>query len=632
MKKTVGIFAHVDAGKTTFSEQLLFKTNTIRTVGRVDKQNTFLDAHEVEKRRGITIFSDQAMFDYNDNHYYLIDTPGHVDFSSEMERAIGIIDYAVIIISGIDGIESHTETVYELLEAACVPVFFFINKMDQGHADLDQVLAELKNTLCPTALDFTSEDLDENISAYDDVLLEHYFNGDYEEKLWHRRTVDLIKKREVMPVFYGSALKDVGIDLFLEKFDLYTETKFEKEPVACKVYKIKYDVKGIRNTYLKLFSGNLSNRDLLGEEKITQIRLHNGSKFKAVDTVSAGDVFSVVGSQKLKVGDTFSMEKGTEYQMKPTLKSKLKWDKSIAVQDLLKSIRQLEEEDPSLNVNFIEESKDIEIGIMGVIQIEILTEIIKKRFNYDVSFEEPNIIYKETISNEVIGCGHFEPLRHYAEVILKISKGPRGSGLVFESECSTDDLSRGHQNLIQHHIFEKDHKGILTGSHLVDLKLTLLTGRGHNEYTSGGDFRQATIRAIRQGLEQADNVLLEPIYTAKITIPKAFMGRVLTDITKAYGEAEAPQQIGDKVIITAKVPVGSFMDYSKELSSFTSGKGRIRLTVSTYRVCHNTSEIIEKMQYDKTLDTAYPSSSVFCKKGKGYTIKWDQAKDYMHCL
>ncbi len=633
MKKTVGIFAHVDAGKTTFSEQILFKTESIRTVGRVDNKNTFLDSHEVEKRRGITIFSDQAEFSLNDNKYYLIDTPGHVDFSSEMERAISILDYAVIIISGIDGIESHTETVYELLEEANIPVFFFINKMDQGHADIDSVMDELKNSLCKNAVDFSDKNFIENISAYDDDLLEKYFEDEYEENLWTTTIKKLIKTRNVMPVYYGSALKNIGIDKFISDFDKYTVTEYKGDNVSGKVYKIKYDEKGVKNTYIKLLSGKLNTRDVIKDEKITQIRLHNGTKHKTCDSVSAGEVFSIVGPKELHVGDVFGDDvTETNYNMHASLKSKVTFNDSINTKEVLKDIRVLEDEDPSLNVTYIEQSKEIHIGIMGVIQIEILTEIIKTRFGYEVMFEEPTIIYKETIKDEVMGCGHFEPLKHYAEVILNIKSGKEGSGITFINKCSADHLSTGNQNLVKHHLFETPHRGILTGSDLTDLEITLLTGRGHNMYTSGGDFREATKRAIRHGLEFAKNILLEPIYTAKITIPMDLMGRVMTDITKASGISEAPIQLGDKILIVAKVPVKSFMNYSTELAGFSGGKGRISLAVSEYKPCHNQDQVIEEIAYDKEVDLAYSSSSVFCKQGKGYTIKWQESKSYMHCL
>lgn len=636
MKKTVGIFAHVDAGKTTFSEQLLFHTDVIRTRGRVDNKDTFLDTHEVEKRRGITIFSDQATFSYNENTYYLIDTPGHVDFSSEMERSISILDYAVIIISGVDGVESHTETVYDLLKSQKKPIFFFINKMDQNHANLENIILELKNSLSESAIDFGggfSENVAEEISMYNDELLEFFLENGYNEKLWDEHIVNLIRNQEIMPVFYGSALKDIGIDFFLENLDKYTETNYDRSDLSGIVYKIKHDSKKVRNTYIKLLSGELNVRDFVEEEKITQIKMHNGFRSTMVDSVFAGDVFSVTGINNLNAGDSFGKNvDNATYKMLPTLKSKLTFDASTNPKDVLSDMRILESEDPSLSVAWVTQNSEILIGIMGVIQIEILQEVILNRFGYSVNFEEPSIIYKETIDDEVIGYGHFEPLKHYCEVHLKLSKGKEGSGVTFDSKCAVENLSIGHQNLVRHYIFERAHNGILTGSELTDVKITLLTGRSHNMHTSGGDFREATLRALRQGLEQAKSVLLEPVYSARIIVPMTFLGRVISDIQKSFGESEASKQMGDNVMIQAKVPVSTFKNYSTELASFTSGRGRVSLRASKFWPCHNQEEVIDKIEYRKDLDVEYPSSSIFCTKGKGYTVKWDVAKDYMHCI
>lgn len=636
MKKTIGVFAHVDAGKTTFSEQLLFHTNAIRSLGRVDTKDTFLDSHEVEKRRGITIFSDQGIFELNNNTYYLIDTPGHVDFSSEMERSISILDYAIIIISGIDGVESHTETVFELLNKNSVPIFIFVNKMDQGHADFNNVFLNLKDSLSGNVVDFNNGVINdlvaEEISMYDEDLMEYYLEYGYDKNKFDFVISNLIKNRSMIPVYSGSALKDIGIDSFLNGLDKYTNTSYDSFDDVPKgiVYKIKYD-NNIRHTYIKLLSGCFKVRDFLKEEKITSIFKHNGLKTISCNEVCSGDIFSVIGIKDLNAGDSFGGVSNVVYEMVPTLRSKVTFN-NVNVNDVLRDMRILEAEDPSLNVLWIDQKKEILIGIMGVIQIEILKEVILNRFNYVLDFEEPSIIYKETISNEVIGYGHFEPLKHYCEIHLKISKGSLGSGIVFDSICHVESLSIGNQNLVKHHIFEKIHNGILTGSEITDIKITLLTGRAHKEYTSGGDFREATVRALRQGLEQANNVLLEPFYTAKITVPMELLGRIMTDVQKAFGESKPPVQIGDKIILEAKVPVSTFKDYSTELASLSSGKGRVSLSVSGYDVCHNSDDVIEEIDYKKELDFNYPSSSVFCTKGKGYTVKWDVAKSYMHCL
>jgi len=629
MKKTIGIFAHVDAGKTTFSEQLLFHTDMIRTVGRVDHKNTLLDTHDIEKKRGITIFSDQAYFKYKEDDYYLIDTPGHVDFSAEMERSIGIIDYAVVIISAIDGIQSHTETVYELLEKANKPILFFINKVDASHADVSQVLTELDHTF-GNCVYFDQKLPYEALAEYSEVLMEAFFEERFDETLYISEAKREVKNCQLRPVLSGSALKDTGIDYFLEMLHQLTETCYPKETLSGMVYKIKYDNK-LRQTFIKLNSGVLSVRDMLGEEKVTEIRRYFGTKYETVQTVYAGDVCAVIGVQNLKVGDTFGTEETISFEMHPTLKTKVDFDKSMNPKDVFRDMKILEEEDPSLLVEY-SSKKEITLGIMGTIQLEILEEVIPERFGYQVTFEDPKIIYKETIKNTVLGCGHFEPLKHYAEVILKLEPNQNGDGITFESKCSTDDLHIGHQNLVKHHVFEKVHRGILTGSEITDIKVTLTTGRGHNKHTSGGDFREATIRALRQGLEQAENVLLEPIYQAIIKIPFTDMGKVMTDITKLHGTAEPPIQEGEFVVIKAFVPVATFKDYNIRLSNITSGRGRLRLKVIGYDVCHNPDEVIEMIAYDKITDDEYPSSSIFCTKGKGYTVLWDVAKDHMHCI
>jgi len=626
MKKTIGIFAHVDAGKTTFSEQLLYHTGMIRSIGRVDHQNASLDHHDIEKKRGITIFSDQAYFNCMNDMYYLIDTPGHVDFSSEMERAINILDYAIIIISGIDGIQGHTETVYELLNKAQVPVMFFINKLDAAHADKDKVINELKENFIKV-LEFDDIPF-EGLADYSENLMEMFFDDNLDESVFLDEAKKLLKSNAIHPVMTGSALKDQGIDEFLCRLSQLTETDYSDNEPGGVVYKVKYE-KGIRQTYIKLTSGTLKVRDSIGEEKITDIKKCFGTKFESVGHIEAGDV-AVFYGLSLKVGDTFGDAKSIDFEMQPTLTTTISFDPSINPKDVYRDMKILEDEDPSLMVSY-SSKKEITLGIMGLIQLEILKEVIPSRFDYQVEFLEPQIIYKESISNTVIGCGHFEPLKHYAEVILKIEKGPLGSGIVFVNECSTDDMSVGHQNLVKHHIFEKPHRGILTGSEITDIKVTLMTGRAHNKHTSGGDFREATIRALRQGLEQADNLILEPIYEAVIRVPFTDMGKVLTDITTSHGSAETRQD-GDDIIITARVPVYTFKDYNTRLLSITSGHGRMRLKVVGYDVCHNQNEVIESIAYDKITDDAYPSSSIFCSKGKGYTVPWHEAKDHMHTI
>lgn len=626
MKKTIGVFAHVDAGKTTFSEQVLFHTGMIRQLGRVDHKNSSLDTHELERRRGITVFSDQAYFTYKDDEYYLIDTPGHVDFSSEMERAIGILDYAIVVISGIDGVQSHTETVFELLKEAGVPMLFFINKMDAMHADKEAAIDDLTKSF-GNIIDFDTLDY-EALADHSDILMEAFFDDRLEEALFLEEAKGLLKSGLIYPVLSGSALKDQGIDRFLQRLHHLTSAEPPEEELSGCVYKVKYE-QGVRHAFVKLTGGVLRVRDMIKGEKVTGIKKVFAGKTESVPELVAGDVAALTGIS-LKVGDVFGSAQALRYSLAPTLHTKLVFDHGLNPKDVYQDMKILEDEDPSLFVTYTP-NQEITLSIMGTIQLEILEELIPDRFGYVVSFEEPQILYKETMEGEVLGCGHFEPLRHYAEVILKIKAGKLGSGLVFHNDCSADALTVGNQNLIRHHIFEKAHRGILTGSELTDLEITLVTGRAHNKHTEGGDFRQATIRALRQGLEQAKNILLEPIYEAKIRVPFTDMGKIMTDITAMHGTSETVQD-GDEVIITATVPVSTFRDYHMRLMAASRGKGRMKLRVIGYAPCHNTEFVMERIGYNKVTDAEYPSSSVFCSKGKGFTVPWQEAKAYMHSL
>jgi ribosomal protection tetracycline resistance protein len=647
MKKTIGILAHVDAGKTTFSEQLLYHTKSIKERGRVDHQNAFLDSHEIERQRGITVFADQATFEFGDSTYYLLDTPGHVDFSPEMERAVQVMDYAIIIVSAVEGVEGHTETVWNLLQKHQVPTFFFLNKTDRTGANVQGVLEDIRANLTKDLCDITdslnndqmNEQLIEFIAERDEELLEHYMEKGFDSKLWLEKLKTMIQSSQIFPCASGSALQDFGVLSFIEKFDLLTVTDFnEKAPFAGRVYKIRYDEKGTKLTFIKALSGTLSVRDELvygdGEvEKITQLRKYNGEQFQQVNSVSAGELFAVTGLSNTSVGDGVGDLKETaNYEMVPTLRSKIIFEPEVNVKEALKYFRILEAEDPSLDITWEERHQEIHIHVMGAIQLEVIEQIVLERFRLKVTFEQPEIIYKETIENEVIGYGHFEPLRHYAEVHLKLGPGNRNSGIQFESKCHTDDLSVGLQNLVRQHIFEREHHGLLTGSSVTDLKVTLLTGRAHNKHTSGGDFREATFRALRQGLEKAQNILLEPFYHFKIKVDIDHMGKVISDIQMASGQMDAPLTEGDKATITGVVPVANFMNYNTELASFTHGKGRVHLTYAGYQPCHNEQEVIERIGYDKNADPEYTSSSIFCSKGTGFSVKWDEAEKMMHCL
>lgn len=646
MNKTIGILAHVDAGKTTLSEQLLFHTNSIRQLGRVDHKDAFLDSHDIERQRGITVFADQGMFSYRDSNYYILDTPGHVDFSPEMERAIQVMDYAIILVSAVEGIEGHTETVWDLLRRYQVPTFFFINKIDRSGADVGSVMEEIKLNLTPHVIDITgayqngimSEELIEFVAEREDELLEYYMEKGYEPELWLQSMQAMIKENRLFPCTSGSALQDIGIEEFMEAFDQLTMTEYNmNNSFAGRVYKIRHDENGTRISFIKALSGKLKVRDEIRNgdfsEKIIQIRLYSGTKYKTVDSVSAGDLFAVVGLTNTAIGDGIGIAKDlTHYEMVPTLRSNVIFESSVNIKEALRVFRLLEAEDPSLNVVWVESLQQIHIHVMGAIQLEVLEKVIFDRFQLKVTFAAPEILYKETIAAEVNGYGHFEPLMHYAEVHLKLEPGPRNSGILFENVCHPDEISVGHQNLIRHHLFEREHHGLLTGSPLTDVKVTLLTGRSHQKHTSGGDFREATFRALRQGLEKATNILLEPFYQFKIKVSIEQMGRVLTDIQRSHGSFHPPTTEGDKAIITGKIPVATFMHYPSQLAAFTGGKGSVSLVFSGYEECHNEAEVIERFGYDKDADSEYTSASIFCSKGAGYSVSWDEAEKKMHGL
>lgn len=646
MYKTIGILAHVDAGKTTFTEQLLYHTKGIRQRGRVDHKDTFLDSHIIEKERGITVFADQATISYNDSTYTIIDTPGHVDFSPEMERAIQVMDYAIVLISAVDSIEGHTETVWQLLRKHQVPTFFFINKTDREGTNLEQVMYEIQTSLSEDACDLSTsfndgimqDNLVEFIAERNDTLFELYMDSGYNEDIWLEMFKSMIRDNKVFPCFSGSALKDIGIIDFIENLDILTMTSYNHEDdFAARVYKIRHDDSGNKVTFLKLLSGMLKVRDEVNygkmTEKITQIRVYNGNKFKAIDAAQAGELIAVTGLSATSVGDGIgALQEKATFDLIPTLKSKVIFDDTIHVKEVLRCFNLLDAEDPSLHVYWDEHVQEIHVHVMGIIQLEVLKQMVSERFQFHVTFGEPKILYKETIETTVNGYGHFEPLKHYAEVHLKIEPNERNSGISFENVCHANDLSIGNQNLVRHHLFEQDHHGLLTGSALTDIKITLLTGRGHNEHTSGGDFREATYRALRQGLEQAKNVLLEPYYDYKIKVDLDHIGRVLSDIQQAHGNFDSPETVDDKVIIQGKVPVATFMNYSRTLASYTNGKGMIRLQFSGYDTCHNTKQVIEQIGYNKDADPEYSSTSIFCLHGKGYKVPWDEAESAMHCL
>nr|WP_302660812.1 TetM/TetW/TetO/TetS family tetracycline resistance ribosomal protection protein [uncultured Clostridium sp.] len=647
MKKTFGIFAHVDAGKTTFSEQILYYTKSIRKKGRVDYKEAFLDSQKVEKERGITVFSDVGTFSYDGDTYYLIDTPGHIDFSPEMERTLSILDYAILVVSAVEGIQGHTETLWNLLKNRKIPTFIFINKIDRVGADVNKVYQQLKRRfsediclLSNNSLMNLSDEEIEFIAGKDEELLNLYFEDNYNNQLWINKLKFLVKERQIFVASSGSALLDQGVREFLDIFNKLTMTNYELADIFTgKVFKIRYDEKGTRITYIKALSGLLKVKDELvynhnGEEireKVNEIRAYNGVKYEIKDVASEGDVFAVTGISNMKAGMGIGIEDSTE-EMIPTLTAKVLYDSTVNIKEVLKYLKILESEEKTLNVQYDEILKEMHINVMGKIQLEVLKEIIQERFNLNVEFDKPEILYKETIGNEVNGYGHFEPLRHYAEVHLKLLPGVRGEGIVFENRCHNDYLTPGQQNLIKTHIFEKKHRGILTGSEIDDIKVILITGRAHIKHTEGGDFREATKRALRQGLDSAENILLEPYYNFKIEVDKQLLGRVLSDVQKMNGTFNEQQSVGDRVIITGRGPVATFMDYSLEFQALSKGKGGLSLMYGGYDVCHNAEEVIERIGYNKDADPEYTSSSIFCAKGVGYSVKGDEVVNYMHCL
>lgn len=649
MNKTIGLFAHVDAGKTTFAEQILYHTKSIRSRGRVDHKNSFLDNNSIEKERGITVFSGEAIFKYKSSAYYLVDTPGHADFSPEMERTIEIMDYAILIISAVDGIQAQSEIIWDLLRKHKVPTFLFINKVDREGANVEAVVHKIKADLTENVLyiseDFNFQKLEDSdiefIAERDESLLETYLENGYENTIW----IDFLKKmivdNKIFPCMSGSALNDTGIESFLEKLDKLTVTNYDdNKKFSGLVYKIKHDDKN-KLTYIKVLKGILKVKEEIKVwksceyqyEKVNEIRVYSGSKFEVRNEAHAGEIVVLTGLANSIIGHGVGgLDKKVTYEMIPTMKSKVIFDDTINEKEVFNCFKILEAEDPSLQVIWNESFSQIEIHIMGKIQLEVLKELVMERFSLSVNFGAPEILYKETILSKSEGYGHFEPLRHYAEVIIKLEPGKRNSGITFESLCHVDSLAINYQKLIKKHIYEREHHGILTGSPLTDLKITLINGRSHIKHTSGGDFREATYRAIRYGLENAKNVLLEPYYRFRVEVSIEYMGRILSDIQKLKGSFSSPDTGNNKVTIKGRGPVSLFMDYSMEFASFTKGRGKINFIFDGYDICHNEEEVIRKIGYNKDADIEYTSCSVFCSKGQAFLVKSDKVESYMHCL
>ena len=637
MKKLViGILAHVDAGKTTLSEGMLYVSGAIRRLGRVDHKDAFLDTFELERERGITIFSKQAEFTWKDLCGTLLDTPGHTDFSAEMERTLQVLDYAVLVISGTDGIQGHTETLLKLLQTYKIPVFLFVNKMDLPGCDKSHLLEELNRRFRDGFIDFSICGTDafyESIAMCDENALETYMNN---SEVPGNMIAKMIAKRKVFPCFFGSALKLDGVEQFMDHLCEYTMEKTYPEEFAAKVFKVTRDDNGKRLSWMKITGGELKVKQLItyknGEsEKADQIRIYSGTKYEAAEKAGSGTICAVTGLTQAVPGQGLGIQKDSlRPVLEPVLTYQMLFPDGTDIHDMMRKLRELEEEQPELQIVWKEQLKEIHVKVMGEIQTEILKSMMKERFGVDVTFGRGSIVYKETILNPTEGVGHFEPLRHYAEVHLLLEPGEPGSGLVFAFACSEDILDGNWQRLILTHLKEREHPGVLTGSPITDMKITLISGRAHQKHTEGGDFRQATYRAVRQGLKKAQSILLEPYYHFTIELPSENVGRAMTDIQKMSGSFELPQTQGDISIISGKAPVSTMYDYSRELISYTRGKGRMFCESAGYEHCHNEEEVLAQIAYDSEADLENPTGSVFCSHGAGFNVKWNEVEQYMH--
>ena len=702
MKKlVVGILAHVDAGKTTLSESILYRSGSIRELGRVDHKTAFLDTFPLERLRGITIFSKQAVFTLGDIEITLLDTPGHVDFSAEMERTLQVLDYAVLVINGAEGVQGHTETLWKLLSHYNIPVFLFVNKMDQAGTDPTEILADLKKYLDEGCTDFgkeqAGESMMENIAMCEESLLDQYLETGLVEK---NEIIRLVKAREIFPCYFGSALKLTGIDDFLQGIQTYMECDPYTDEFGARIYKVSRDEQGNRLSHMKITGGSLkvktlltnrpentedsqvSEKSAIWEEKINQIRIYSGTKYRTVNEAEAGTVCAVTGLTRTKPGEGLGIEAASKLPLlEPVLTYRMLLPKDCDVHNMLLKLRVLEEEEPQLHITWkhpsgisdgqragtkvwkvqqkegpsgnlgspknvdnneeapsghigcpksMDNNEEIYVQLMGEVQTEILKSIILERFGVSVAFSAGNILYKETISEPAEGVGHFEPLRHYAEVHLLLEPLEPGSGLVFDVSCSEDILGRNWQRLVLTHLKEKDHKGVLTGSSITDMKITLIAGRAHQKHTEGGDFREATYRALRQGLMKAKSILLEPYYEFRLEVPSEMVGRAMSDIQKRHGVFHSPEMEQGIAILTGTAPASELQNYQLEVQSYTSGRGRLFCTLRGYEACHNAEEVIDKIGYDAKADMDNPADSVFCSHGAGFLVSWDQVEHYMH--
>ena len=638
---TIGILAHVDAGKTTLSEELLYETGARKHAGRVDHGDTLLDHDEMERQRGITIFSKQAELLTSNTRITLLDTPGHVDFTAEMERTLQVLDYAILVISASDGIQAHTKTVWRLLKEYQIPVFLFVNKMDQPDTVQSKLLSNLQ-TLSDRIVAFSDyhnakvsrvADMYENlaIASGEEAILNQYMEqGNLPDSI----VQSMIRSRQVFPCFFGSALKGIGVDALLQGFDSYTLDAYQAEvakPFGARVYKITRDEKGNRLAHIKVMQGTLSVRDAIGDEKVTQIRIYSGDSYQTVPAVSAGMICSITGLESVQAGD--GIGDYTDNPMaciEPVISYTITFDEAVNTRLMYTKIKDLDEELPELHLSWNEQTETIQIMLMGPVQIEILTQLIKKRCGVVPTFDSGEILYKETIAQPVIGVGHFEPLRHYAEVHVRIEPAEQGSGIDASLACSEDVLAKNWQRLIYTHLLERTHRGTKIGAPLTDVHFTVINGRAHTKHTEGGDFRQATYRAVRQGLMEAGTIILEPEYDFVLEIPSDMIGRAMTDLQALYAVMDAPEQMCDHAVIRGHGPVATLRDYQLHVRAFTKGQGEFHVSFRGYMPCHNEEEVVQSHPYDPEADLHNPTSSVFCAHGSGFLVPWDQVKAYMH--
>ncbi len=639
MKKlTIGILAHVDAGKTTLSEAILYTAGELRKLGRVDQRSSFLDTHVIERERGITVFSKPAVFTMDDLQVTLLDTPGHVDFSGEMERALSVLDYAVLLISATDGVQAHTETLWRLLERYHVPTFIFITKMDLPAVTREKLLSELKERFGGSCIDFAGEGKDEEIAVLSEEVLERYFETGTLKK---EEIQLLLLERKLFPCFFGSGLKTDGVAELLQAIADYTVAPVYGEDFAARVYKITRDAAGQRLTHLKITGGALRVRTALSytaqdgtvlTEKITQIRRYSGEKFEAMEEVRAGDVCAVTGLTQSYPGEGLGADKGGNAPvMEPVMSYRLRLPEGVDVRAALPKLKELQEEDPLLHIAWDEHLQEIQLRLMGEVQLEVLRRIILERFDWEVIIDGGRIRYLETIAEPVEGAGHYEPLRHYAEVHLLLEPLPRGSGLVFASAVPLDVLDLNWQRLIMTHLAEKTHRGVLTGAPITDMAITLTAGQAHLKHTEGGDFREATYRAVRQGLRKAKSILLEPFYAFRLTVPMGEIGRAINDLRLRNCTFESPEEAGeDFLALTGRGPVAALRDYAAELAAYSHGRGRFSCTVDGYEPCAEQEKKIAELGYDADRDVENTADSVFCSHGAGHTVPWNEAEQYMH--